>query len=107
MEIKIWGIEPPALQQLPNGLIRVSFNVEHSTVENVVKDESGNEESEILDEYRCSTIDMEGPATYERIVEALIRDRYTVSDELAILRQRDDPEKQEEFSAYNDYAESC
>lgn len=42
---------------------------------------------------------------YETKAEALIRERYTVSDELAILRQRD--AKPEEFAAYNAYAEAC
>lgn len=42
---------------------------------------------------------------YEQVVESLIRRKYTVSAELAILRQRDS--KQAEFTAYNEYAESC
>lgn len=40
-----------------------------------------------------------------REIEKLIRLRYSMSDELAILRQRD--EKPEEFAAYHDYAEQC
>lgn len=43
--------------------------------------------------------------SYSATVESLIRARYSVSDELAILRQRDT--KPEEFSAYNAYAEDC
>lgn len=43
--------------------------------------------------------------TYEEQVVAKIRERYSVDDELAILRQRDT--KPEEFEAYNAYAESC
>lgn len=42
---------------------------------------------------------------YGELVERLIRQKYTVSAELAILRQRD--EKPEEFTAYNAYAEEC
>ena len=38
-------------------------------------------------------------------VNGLIRRKYTLSEELAILRQRDT--KAEEFKAYNAYAESC
>lgn len=38
-------------------------------------------------------------------IERLIRKRYTISDELAILRQRD--EKPEEFATYHAYAEEC
>lgn len=43
--------------------------------------------------------------TYEEQVVAKIRERYSVDDELAILRQRDT--KPDEFEAYNAYAESC
>lgn len=42
---------------------------------------------------------------YTERVEALIRERYTVSQELAILRQRD--AKPGEFSVYNAFAEEC
>ena len=41
----------------------------------------------------------------EVTVEKYIRERYSVSQEFAILRQRE--EKPEEFNAYYDYAESC
>lgn len=42
---------------------------------------------------------------YEAEVERRIRTRYSVSAELAILRQRDS--KPEEFAEYNAYAELC
>lgn len=42
---------------------------------------------------------------YAERVEYLIRKRYTVSDEIAILRQRED--KVEEFEEYNAFAEEC
>ena len=42
---------------------------------------------------------------YGDTVNGLIRRKYTLSEELAILRQRDT--KAEEFEAYNAYAESC
>lgn len=42
---------------------------------------------------------------YAERVEYLIRKRYTISDELAILRQRED--KPEEFAEYNEFAEEC
>lgn len=42
---------------------------------------------------------------YKERVESLIRERYTVADELGILRQRDT--KPEEFAAYNAFAEAC
>ena len=43
--------------------------------------------------------------TYEQKVVFLIRDKYSLDDELAILRQRDI--KPEEFAEYNAYCEEC
>ena len=42
---------------------------------------------------------------YEMYVEELIRKKYTISQELAILRQS--TTKPDEFQIYNDYAEEC
>lgn len=43
--------------------------------------------------------------TYEERVVQLIRERYDLDSELALLRQRDT--KPEEFAEYNDYCEEC
>lgn len=43
--------------------------------------------------------------TYEELVVNKIRERYSIDDELAILRQRD--VKPEEFVEYNSYCEQC
>ena len=43
--------------------------------------------------------------SYEELVVQKIRERYTIDDELAILRQRD--VKQDEFAEYNDFCEQC
>jgi hypothetical protein len=42
---------------------------------------------------------------YGDVVNALIRERYNVSEELAMLRQRD--EKPEEYAIYNAFVEDC
>ena len=42
---------------------------------------------------------------YEKLVESLIRQKYSLSNELAILRQA--TTKVDEFKAYNEYAEKC
>lgn len=42
---------------------------------------------------------------YKLRITELIHARYTVDDEIAILRQRDT--KQEEFAAYDAFAEEC
>lgn len=47
---------------------------------------------------------LESIAYGERVTK-LIREKYSVNDELAILRQRDS--KPEEFEEYNEFAEEC
>lgn len=42
---------------------------------------------------------------YGQEVNRLIRERYTLSEELSILRKKD--EKPEEWEAYNAYCEEC
>ena len=43
--------------------------------------------------------------SYEDLVISKIRKKYTLDEELAILRQRDT--KPKEFADYNDYCEAC
>ena len=54
---------------------------------------------------RLSHLNGTEKSDYAGYVERLIRDRYSVSAELAILRQRDS--KPEEFAEYNAYVEEC
>ena len=44
------------------------------------------------------------PSYEERVVE-LIRERYSIDDEIAILRQKDT--KQDEYQAWYDFCEAC
>lgn len=50
-------------------------------------------------------IDNEKAMELEALIISKIRERYTIDQELAILRQRDT--KPEEFSEYNSYVEQC
>lgn len=101
-----FGSVPPKTQKLPDGRYRVYLNAERSTERNIIKHEDSDiEEVEEYDVYLCNEFDMDKEPTYETLIEALIRQNYSVSDELAIMRQRD--EKPEEFAVYNAYAEEC
>ena len=42
---------------------------------------------------------------YPNLVSRLIRERYSIDDEMAILRQRDT--KPEEYETYNAFCEEC
>lgn len=64
----------------------------------ITEDEQG---SPVLTEY-VNSVPM---PTYEQRVQQSIRERYSVDDELAILRQRDT--KPDKFAAYYEYAEQC
>ncbi len=44
-------------------------------------------------------------ASYDELVNSKIRTKYTLSQELAILRQKE--EKIDEYKAYYDYCEAC
>lgn len=50
-------------------------------------------------------VEEEVPIPYNERVSSFIRSRYSIDDELAILRQRD--VKPEEFEEYNRYCEEC
>lgn len=47
----------------------------------------------------------ENTVDYEQLVVSKIRERYTIDQELAILRQRDT--KPQEFAEYSSYVEQC
>ena len=52
-----------------------------------------------------SLLEDDKETTYKTLTEAYIRERYSVSDELALLRQRD--VKKDEFDAYFAFCEEC
>ena len=57
-----------------------------------------------IDKYK-SRKETEAKIEYENKIVALIRKKYSVNQELAILRQRDT--KPTEFAEYNEYVEQC
>lgn len=57
-----------------------------------------------LDKYNARK-QKENSINYEQLVVSKIRERYTVDQELAILRQRDT--KPQEFAEYDAYVEQC
>lgn len=56
-------------------------------------------------EKQLSALNGVSDKVYGQTVDRLIRERYSLWDELAILRQRED--KPGEWAAYNAYAEEC
>lgn len=69
------------------------------------EDETGELHEETVTEWEAETLLIPKPITYSSVVEALIRTRYTLSDELSFLRQKDT--KPDEFEIYNLFIEEC
>ena len=57
-----------------------------------------------IDKYK-SRKETEAKIEYETKIVSLIRKKYSINQELAILRQRD--AKPQEFAEYNEYVEKC
>ena len=54
---------------------------------------------------RLARINGDAESLYHKLVEEKIRERYTLGEELAIVRQRD--RKPQEFAEYYEYCEKC
>lgn len=89
--------KPLALLPLGDGTYHFNYNIKKS----FVKIEGDDKKSASYDYDTLHVTD----ATYAGIVSAMIAERYSVSDELALHRQRD--VKIEDFAAYSEYCEEC
>lgn len=77
-------------------------------VEDIEQSELGTLRCELVAHFYTKSVEQvarEKQQEYETLVEKLIRKRYAISQELAILRQRDS--KPEEYTAYFEHAENC
>lgn len=79
---------PQAIQPIGHGSYYVNMNA--------VQTEDG---------YECEQVKIKGNPTYSVVVEALIRERYSVSDEIALLRQKET--KPTEYAEYDAFCEAC
>lgn len=91
---------PVAIQPIGRGNYYVNMNI-REVERDIDGMEGGEEETHIC--YESDTVKVAGYPTYGGVVEKLIRERYTESDELALHRQRET--KPESFAEYNDYCE--
>ena len=83
--------KPPILQDLGDGSWYYNYDI---------KEVEGDEDRTY---YEYETIHFMGNPSYELIVSTLIRCRYSIDEELSILRQRDS--KIERFTEYNLFCE--
>lgn len=86
---------PESLLDLGDGSWHFNYNIQEIEV---------NDESGARTAFEYDTVHIRDNR-YESIVVAMIRERYTIDEELSIQRQRD--EKTGEFQEYFDYCEEC
>lgn len=104
----ILSYQPENTESLSNGLFRVYYNIVKSSETITRKDEEGQEITETHDIWICKGVDIAGPIAspvYAALVGAIIRNEYTLDDELALSRQRE--EKVDEWNTYNTFCESA
>jgi hypothetical protein len=87
---------PPVLRNLGDGSWHYNYDIKEVQITNE------NEGERNVFDY--NTVHFFGEPTYEKIVSAIIRENYTLDNELSIQRQRDsNPEK---FEAYDQFCEN-
>lgn len=85
--------KPLVLHHIGNNKHHFNYNVVEHT------DEETGEKS-----YTYDQIEIKGEPSYNKIVEALIKERYSINEEMAINRQREN--KPDEWQVYFEYCES-
>lgn len=98
---QIFDERPESIQDLGTGYFNIHFNIEEVTEQQVDEDTG---EPEDVTRYSAN-VERVSSLEYGDIVCKLIRKRYTESQELALLRQRD--MKSVEFDDYYSYCEDC
>ena len=89
--------KPEPIENIGYGKYYVNTNIAEIDVE--------NEDGETVSEWECDQVTVLGIPTYEKTVVAMIREKYSENDELALLRQH--ATKADEFAMYNEYCENC
>ncbi|MDD2475832.1 MAG: hypothetical protein PHI32_07970 [Dysgonamonadaceae bacterium] len=89
-------VRPKQIYPLGDDTYHFNYNVEE-----VLAD---NEEGEEIKSFVCDTVHV-SKVDYATIISAMIAEKYSIIEEIAINRQRDS--KQQEFQEYFDYCESC
>lgn len=102
--IEIDGVYYEVVKEFQNGGMTVE---EIEETPGVPKQEAYDEYEEIFVfvPYTDEELEQQNSDKYENRVVELLREKYSLNQELAILRQRD--AKTEEYAAYNEYAEAC
>ena len=102
------GKEHEELMYKREDLVKPPYNYKIVVIDDKYADcvisDFNNDLSFSIDKYK-SRKETEAKIEYENKIVSLIRKKYSVNQELAILRQRDT--KPQEFTEYNEYVEQC
>lgn len=90
------NVRPQQIYPLGDDTFHFNYNIEEVFVE--------NEEGEETKSFICDTVHV-SKVDYGTIVSAMIAEKYSLIEEIAINRQRDS--KLQEFQQYFDYCENC
>ncbi len=95
-----FDIKPDLVVEEGNA-IRINYEVEE--IEEALGSMHGDEESTTRTVYKAYVTRLERPATYERIVSAIVNDGYTTDEMQAVVNNyQQDPTKEEYAAAYNE-----
>lgn len=102
---KVFIFDEFGYQEFPE--VEGMVEVDETLLARIGKDKMFNVENKCIVDYvkPVELVEKEKAEKYPYLVEKYIREKYTLSAELAILRQRD--VKTAEFDEYNAYAEQC
>lgn len=99
-------LERKNTDKLSNGRVAVYFN-ETSHEETITSEKSGKQTSETHTVYLYERAVVSTPLDKGRIVDAIIRSRYSQADVEAIFRHKLAGDKSGEFKEFNDFAEGA
>lgn len=96
---------PKPIEDAGMGYYNVNMDVHEVERPATMRNEGEEDETVNVVEYEYDQVTIRNYPNYSLTVEALIREQYTESDELALQRQRDT--KPEAFAEYNAFCEAC
>jgi len=97
MQRAMYDSRPASMEAVGNGCILYRWDIQEETVET----QGGGTRVQ----YSCLEVSVYEPVSYDKLVSAMIRQKYTADDELAMARQC--YTEVEEYKAYNAYVEDC
>ena len=108
MSKRIYGSKPNKVEALPNGKFRCLYNIVEKEETYPVIDPETHEptgKTETRKIWECDWVDVDSQPTSKNLVPALIRQKYSLDDELERHRLRD--EEPEAFAEYDAFVKQC